>query len=299
MIYFPLEIESINYNCSICGGTCCNINGSLKFTNKQVKQLPSTNLLKDYIKKEVNYYTCRIPKRCWFLNSKKCSLNNELKPLECILYPFVVWKINNEIIICEINPCPDIEFNGNSNFNKSTLIKNIENYEKGIGIDVHPFMKKIIFKENIILKEKIKYEKNIFLSKSFNNTKENVLKNNLIRLFFQIRVHPIILHLNEKELNIIESIYNKLCDEYINCYKTDNFQNLYIVVRNEILKRSLLLFYFPINNELFYELNKNEQNLLTEIKKNNLNLFQGKCINLFFKFFRDNNTKWLKISPII
>lgn len=295
MINYAFDYKRIRYNCKKCKGLCCNINGYLHFTKNQLTNLNIGDLLVDYLSAEGEYYKCKIPKKCWFLGEEGCTLDSFTKPLECKMYPLVPWRLSEKNIVCEFNPCPNFPENSGQYLFNEELEKLIEDYDREIGIEIHPYMKKIKCSKAIDEEEQM-HKRRIFNKKLYEDYKSESVSvmRGLLTLFSQITMHPIGFYLNDEEIQILKNIYESLCRKNTYKYNTTNFQNMYIITRNETLKRALLLFYYPINNEIENKLKKEELEVLENIKQKKDSFLSDRNINIFLRFYRSNKTNWIK-----
>src|SRR3989338_5467745 len=94
--------------CSEKGETCCNF--KLFLFKDEIKNLKKYKPDLKYLKTKSGFSLIRDKKnsqfRCQFLTDKGCSLSEELKPLDCVLFPMVIIHKNSEIIFYINKDCP-------------------------------------------------------------------------------------------------------------------------------------------------------------------------------------------------
>lgn len=238
-VYYVFD-KKIEYSCSTCGGLCCNLNANLRFSKKQIEEA-NFIWLRDYFYKVDNIYFLKTPKQCWFLKNKQCSLKKN-KPLGCKLYPINLYKINNNIIVAEIIPCPSMYFN-DKNLPKIHYENDIKEYIENFEISYYSKKHKLFIEEISDME---------FLNKLqlINEYLEQIQVKDIFEMLIkQIFVHPIILKIIDitnfySILNDFILIKNMLAD-----YVSSNIQNQYILLNSYFYKYILFKYYTPLINK--------------------------------------------------
>lgn len=279
MIYFAFD-TGIKYDCITCNGLCCNINGTLSFTESQLKKIKNIAYMVDFIRKgEGGHYLIKTPKKCWFLSDKKCSLKDDTKPLICKLYPYTLWRLTSEIIICEICPCPEMSYINENETTVNSIGPIVDKYIREIGVDYHQYVQKILDSKYIDIKEQLHNRE--FLRRQINAYCDSMKERKemfVIRLFTQLAFHPVLFNLNDTEINEMFKYYRKLTGNLFELNYT-NIQNIYCILREATIKKALSLFYRPKN-----------PSFITQIEHQ----FSSEG-TLFMKLYHDPLTKWIKL----
>lgn len=288
MILYDNIIEQLGYSCDKCGGLCCNLNGgSIKLSNKQMQNI-DLGIFFDYITKNENSYNCKFIKRCWFLKGKRCTLSNKNKPIECQIYPIVFWKFLDNIY-CEFIPCPYTILGINifhENYNKIDIYimeELIKEYDKEFTIQEH-VLGNMIINHSSINKNLIN---NLYKSKTI--IEDNACIKILYLLFNQICLHPALICLDNRKLELVYKQYIIYCDRLRNYIYPDTIQNIYILAKNKIIQIALFLFYKPYNNNIDQYLSERERSFIQ-----NDDLSNEKTI-LLYKYYRSSSTIWEEI----
>ena len=104
--------NTICKECSEKGETCCIF--KLFLTEDEIKILKKYNPELKYKRTKSGFSFVRDKRdsqlKCQFLTDKGCSLPEELKPLDCILFPLVIIYKNSEIIFHLNKDCPCLKF---------------------------------------------------------------------------------------------------------------------------------------------------------------------------------------------
>lgn len=289
-LFFLFPDNMLEYNCFLCNGVCCNLNASLQFYQEQTEKIKNFEYLEDYTKSKNGLYTLRCGKKCWFLKKNKCSLDYFCKPIDCSLYPASFWRLEN-YIFCEIIPCPNLKLSNNNNIKYSEIKTISERYLKYFPLYEHTYCKNINYKNKIVTIEKLEsIEKWKIYLYDFIIKYNDEIKKIMLLLFTQVLAHPIVWNtLEDTKVEIFET-YLKFCDKYLNSRYAANIYNIYILVRNEILKYVLNVYYFPINKNILKILSFEEKNSLRIFISNKGNIKLDYAI--FKKFFDKNDTKW-------
>lgn len=283
-IIYTFPDNSLYYNCLACSGLCCNLNATLIFKPEQIENSPYKKYLREYSMYEKNRIQVVCGKKCWFLKKDKCSLKEKEKPVGCKLYPVNVWKLDEEILVADIIPCPQMFYSQEMGIRYDETKRLIEELDMLIDIPHGKFAKNICINENINIKAQLeKYIK--WRDKMFKDSFENS-QDDLIKIFFaQIPLSPVIF-------NIEDISYNEVFVFYWNLYKKiqkegifDNLYNLFVLLRNATIKHVLYMKYFPVNKKVYSNLDYNvkiEYCHLYEKIQDNLLQSKEKIFDLFY-----------------
>lgn len=235
--YFIFE-SNLQFDCSSCGGLCCNLNADLPFLKREIIN-DDLNIYKDFFYRQDNLYYLKTPKKCWFLEKSFCSLKSK-KPLFCKLYPLKIWKLNSEMNFVEFIPCPTTRWNMGFDLKKS-FDNIVDEYVREYTVAEHEKAYKIKNDFDSWSRNLINFKINLIKYNKMSKEEANTL---LIKLMKQIYFHPFLLNvINEKNIDNI----NYICSQVIRKYdgKIRNIQNLYILIKNDIVKYILFYYYIP------------------------------------------------------
>lgn len=106
-VIIPSLFFHMQYDCSRCGGVCCNINGSLVFEEKEFSKINKDDIFRGFYMKENNFCYLKTPKKCWFLSGTECSLES-LKPVYCSFFPYKLINLTGNLYVVSLDICSEL-----------------------------------------------------------------------------------------------------------------------------------------------------------------------------------------------